>query len=109
MICFYHFHSRPHVKEDEDKSAYRICWEWFHRIYGLFVVSLGFAQVTLGVFLIVPPQPVWMAWVIIGGLWVISFTVVNSIRVLCWCCCRNSDDDDADYDEKGHEMKNMHP
>ena len=93
--------SRPHLKKDGRRTAYRKCWEWFHRLYGFFVIDLGFVQVTLGVFLIVPPLGVWVAWVILLAMWCIAFITIGVVRCVL-CCCRRSDDDDED--EK-HEMK----
>ena len=78
-----------------------MCWEWFHRLYGAFVVVLGFVQVTLGVFLIVPPMGVWVAWIIVLGLWCLHFIIVNVIRVVCHISsCRTADDR-----EEKHELK----
>ena len=112
MLCFIHFclpfaHSRPHIKEDGDKSTYRVCWEWFHRIYGLFVIMLGFAQVSLGVFLIVPPRAVWITWLVICGFWVGHFVVGNIVRVIyCFLC--HHEPRDEDLKNGGHELKNKH-
>ena len=40
------------------------------------------AQVTLGVFLVVPPLPVWIVWCILGGLWIITFIIHEIVYII---------------------------
>ena len=101
---FYYYCSRPHIKKNGDKTCYRIFWEWFHRIYGISVILIGLTQVSLGVFLIVPPQPVWIVWIIVVFTWVISFTLLEVVKCLCFVC---RSDGNESKDEI--EMKNTHP
>ena len=68
---------------------------------------LGFAQVTLGVFLIVPPRPVWITWMVIGGFWIGHFVVGNIIRVM-WCFLCHRKPMDEDLKKNGNELKNVH-
>lgn len=91
---------RPHIRKDKTKSVYRVIWEWFHRIYGITVILFGFVQVSLGVFLIVPPQAVWIVWILLMFTWIVSFTVLEVIKCLRTLLCP-SDPDGSD----GMEMK----
>ena len=52
---------------------------------------LGFVQVTLGVFLIVPPLGVWVAWICILVGWVVNFFINYLVRIICCCCCKKGD------------------
>jgi len=99
---------RPHIKKDGTKSVYRKIWEWIHRIWGLSIILIGFAQVTLGVFLISPPRGVWIAWLSLLGSWVIHFIVAEIIRCACMCYWRGRDKCEDEKDEEV-EMKNKHP
>ena len=83
--------SRPHIKKSGEKSLYRIIWEWFHRCYGIIVILVGLTQVSLGVFLIVPPRPVWIIWILMLFAWVISFTVLEVIRCVRVVCFADPD------------------
>ena len=85
-----------------EKTKYRMCWEWFHRIWGASTVILGLIQVTLGVFLIVPPMGVWIVWILMLCAWVAAFIVHEIIK---WVClCKSSSDADEEF-----EMKSKHP
>ena len=75
-------YSRPHLKRDGSKSTWRKIWEWIHRIWGLSVISIGLVQVTLGVFLLIPPVPVWAIWITMLILWVIAFIVIETIKCI---------------------------
>ena len=74
---------------------YRKFWEWFHFIWGVTIIVIGLVQVTLGVFLIVPPQAVWAVWIVILCGWAITFIVHETIK---WICCFFKNDDDKDRD-----------
>ena len=72
---------RPHIKEGEKKFLYRKTWEVIHRSWG---ITLGLLEVSLGVFLIVPPAPVWIVWSIMLPGWIIAFVVheiINRVRM----------------------------
>ena len=74
-------HSRPRVKrERKKKSTYRIFWEYYHKISGVFTIILGFLQVTLGLFLVIPPVAVWAVWIAIFGLWVLAILLHEIVK-----------------------------
>ena len=74
-------HRRPRVKrERKKKSAYRIFWEYYHKISGVFTIILGFLQVTLGLFLVIPPVAVWVVWIAIFGLWVLAILLHEIVK-----------------------------
>lgn len=99
--------SRPHIKEGKEKSKYRICWEWFHRIWGAFIIVLGLIQVTLGVFLVVPPLGVWVVWILMLVGWVIAFIVHETVK---WIrVCVKPSDGRSQKEKGGMEMKARHP
>ncbi len=102
--CLY---SRPHIQKDGSKSTYRKIWEWIHRIWGLLVVFIGLVQVTLGVFLVVPPVPVWAIWITMLILWVITFVVNEIIRYTRQC--RHPSDEKKPLEPEELELKCKHP
>ena len=74
MLIVFISRSRPRIKKDvEDTTKYRKCWQWFHRVWGIVGLSIGFVEVTLGVLLIIAPTVVWALWFVILGLWIISY------------------------------------
>jgi hypothetical protein len=83
--------ARPRVKrERKKKSVYRVFWEFYHKISGLFTIILGFIQITLGLFLVIPPLVVWAVWIGIFGLWMIAFLLHEIVKWIRYCVERRS-------------------
>ena len=51
---------------------------------GISTLVLGFLQVTLGVFLIIPPLGVWVAWILLMVVW---FAVFGTHETIKWILC----------------------
>ena len=71
---------RPHIKKGEKKSLSRKIWEIIHRSWGIFVIKLGLLEVSLGVFLILPPSAAWIARIVMLLGWTIDFVVHGIIK-----------------------------
>ena len=65
-----------------------MCWEYFHKISGIFTILVGFLQVTLGLFLIISPLIVWAIWLALMGLWVLAFVIHETVKWVVYCSRR---------------------
>jgi len=54
----------------------------WHKSTGYFTVIAGLVNVTLGVFLIIPPLAVWVVWLVALLVWVIVFCIYETIHLL---------------------------
>lgn len=81
---------------------YRKIWEWVHRCWGVFVIILGLLQVSLGVFLIVPPQALWVVWVLMLLAWVVTFVVHEIIKCVRTYCLKSNGYEDEEIEMKKH-------
>ena len=102
LTCYFFIHSRPHIKKNKEKSTYRKCWEWFHRLWGFSTIVLGLTQVTLGVFLIVPPLGVWVVWILTLASWVIAFIIHEIAK--CTCACVKKKDIGNEFELKTRHL-----
>ena len=44
------------IRDHKKKSTYHVCWEYSHKVFGIFTILMGFLQVTLGLFLIIAKE-----------------------------------------------------
>ena len=49
-------------------------------------------QVTLGVFLVVPPFEVWVTWCVLGCAWILTFLVHEVVFIIYKICKRVKND-----------------
>ena len=82
--CDYHclYCSRPRKKDENKTSRSRYFWELWHKSTGYFTVIAGLVNVTLGVFLIIPPLAVWIVWLCAILVWGIIFCVYEIVHLL---------------------------
>mmetsp|Transcript_20029 Transcript_20029/g.59498 ORF Transcript_20029/g.59498 Transcript_20029/m.59498 type:complete len:108 (-) Transcript_20029:271-594(-) len=66
---------RPHKSK-----RFRTQWEWLHKGSGWIAIVLGIVNVSLGCFLVVGPDAVWIAWF----CWLGVLTAVAAIFECLW-------------------------
>ena len=62
-----------------------MCWEYSHKVFGIFTILMGFLQVTLGLFLIIAPLILWAIWLGVVGLWVLAFVIHETVKWFVYC------------------------
>ena len=61
------------IRDHKKKSTYLVCWEYFHKVFGIFTILMDFLQVTLGLFLIIASLILWTIWIGVSGCLPLSF------------------------------------
>ncbi|CAF5214593.1 unnamed protein product, partial [Rotaria magnacalcarata] len=67
---------------NQDTWVGKRSWSIIHRILGAIVLSLGFVNISLGVFLAVLPLPVWIVWFVYMSLLVIILVIMEIYKLL---------------------------
>lgn len=77
--CWLQFpHSRPSAtKEGEKKRLWRRVWEISHKFTGIIALLLAMINISLGLFLSVAPQIIWIAWFSFLGLLTITYIIAE--------------------------------
>ena len=82
ILSYQTLFSRPHKKDENRITRQRYCWELWHRSSGYFTVIAGLVNVTLGVFLIIPPLAVWIVWLCAILVWIVVFSIYETVHLL---------------------------
>ena len=88
---------RPEHKKGERNSIFRWIWFFIHMLTGRFALLLGLVNISLGLFLIISPLPVWVIWYVLLFCYVVFLIVMETIY---WVrCYRNKQDDKQEKKE----------
>ena len=72
-------HFRPELKKGEKDSIFRWIWYFVHMLTGRFALLLGLVNISLGLFLILAPLPVWIIWYVLLFFYLVFLVVMETI------------------------------
>ena len=88
---------RPEHRKGEKDSIFRWIWYFLHMLTGRFALLLGLVNISLGLFLIISPLPIWIIWYVLLFCYVVFLVVMETIYWVRYY--RNKDGDKQEKKE----------